>query len=68
MSAPRSGGLFVGRDGELEAHRALIDSVVDQSGAIALVGFCFQDGGAPPYWPWIQAIRGYIEIHDAMMN
>ena len=23
-------------------------------------GRCFQEGGAPPYWPWIQVFRGVI--------
>lgn len=29
-------------------------------GAHVLWGRCWEAGGAPPYWPWIQAIRAYL--------
>jgi len=29
-------------------------------GAAVLVGRCWEAGGAPAYWPWIQALRVYI--------
>ena len=29
-------------------------------GALALVGRCWEAGGAPAYWPWVQALRGYV--------
>jgi DNA-binding SARP family transcriptional activator len=29
-------------------------------GAIVLVGRCWEAGGAPPYWPWIQSLRAYV--------
>jgi tetratricopeptide (TPR) repeat protein len=32
-------------------------------GARVLVGRCWEAGGAPAYWPWIQALRGYV--HEA---
>ena len=25
-----------------------------------LVGRCWEAGGAPAYWPWVQALRGYV--------
>jgi predicted ATPase len=25
-----------------------------------LWGRCYEGGGAPPYWPWVQAIRSYV--------
>jgi DNA-binding SARP family transcriptional activator len=28
--------------------------------ARVLVGRCWEAGGAPPYWPWVQALRGYV--------
>jgi DNA-binding SARP family transcriptional activator len=28
-------------------------------GARVLVGRCWEAGGAPAYWPWVQALRGY---------
>ncbi len=30
------------------------------SGARVLVGRCWEAGGAPAYWPWVQALRGYL--------
>src|SRR3954452_2159782 len=30
------------------------------SGAHVLVGRCWEAGGAPAYWPWVQALRGYL--------
>jgi tetratricopeptide (TPR) repeat protein len=30
------------------------------SGARVLVGRCWEAGGAPPYWPWVQALRGHL--------
>ncbi len=29
-------------------------------GALVLVGRCWEAGGAPAYWPWVQALRSYI--------
>jgi hypothetical protein len=29
-----------------------------------LWGRCYEGGGAPPYWPWVQAIRSYIRERD----
>jgi DNA-binding SARP family transcriptional activator len=28
-----------------------------RSGSMVLWGNCYQDEGAPPYWPWVQALR-----------
>src|SRR5512146_2060662 len=28
-------------------------------GALVLWGSAWEDGGAPPYWPWVQILRGY---------
>jgi DNA-binding SARP family transcriptional activator len=33
-------------------------------GARVFWGRCWEAGGAPPYWPWVQALRGYIRSHD----
>jgi DNA-binding SARP family transcriptional activator len=30
-------------------------------GARVLFGRCWEAGGAPAYWPWVQALRAYIE-------
>ena len=34
-------------------------------GAAVLVGRCWEAGGAPAYWPWIQALRPYVRACDA---
>jgi predicted ATPase/DNA-binding CsgD family transcriptional regulator len=34
-------------------------------GAEVLWGRCHEDQGAPPYWPWIQAIRTHVQYIDA---
>ena len=34
-------------------------------GARVLVGRCWEAGGAPVYWPWLQSLRGYIRETEA---
>ena len=29
-----------------------------------LLGRCWEAGGAPAYWPWLQALRGYVRASD----
>ena len=33
-------------------------------GARVLVGRCWEAGGAPAYWPWVQSLRAYIGERD----
>ena len=33
--------------------------------AQVLWGRCYEEQGAPPYWPWVQAIRSYVRDIDA---
>lgn len=33
-------------------------------GALVLKGRCYKNDGAPPYWPWLQALRPYISARD----
>src|SRR5919204_3609871 len=33
-------------------------------GARVLVGRCWEAGGAPAYWPWLQALRTYVRESD----
>ena len=33
-------------------------------GARVLVGRCWEAGGAPAYWPWVQALRRYLRETD----
>ena len=30
-------------------------------GACVLVGRCWEAGGAPAFWPWVQSLRSYVE-------
>jgi ATP/maltotriose-dependent transcriptional regulator MalT len=30
-------------------------------GAQVLWGWCFEEEGAPPFWPWVQPIRAYVQ-------
>jgi DNA-binding SARP family transcriptional activator/tetratricopeptide (TPR) repeat protein len=34
-------------------------------GARVLVGRCWEAGGAPAYWPWVQSLRPYLRDSDA---
>ena len=34
-------------------------------GARVLVGRCWEAGGAPAYWPWVQSLRAYVRRADA---
>src|SRR5689334_1451973 len=34
-------------------------------GARVLVGRCWEAGGAPAYWPWVQSLRTYVRETDA---
>jgi DNA-binding SARP family transcriptional activator len=36
-------------------------------GARVLVGRCWEAGGAPAYWPWVQALRAYVRDADSEM-
>jgi DNA-binding CsgD family transcriptional regulator len=31
---------------------------------LVLWGRCPEEAGAPPYWPWLQAVRHYVAMHD----
>lgn len=36
-----------------------------EHGYTELIGSCIEDEGAPPFWPWVQAFRSYIEERTA---
>ena len=38
--------------------------MAEQGGAKVLWGRCWEVGGAPAYWPWVQALRAYIRETD----
>src|SRR5207253_551229 len=33
-------------------------------GIHVLWGRCYESGGAPPFWPWVQVLRTYVQTHD----
>ena len=33
-------------------------------GALVLWGRCYEEAGAPPYWPWVQVVRAYLGERD----
>jgi DNA-binding SARP family transcriptional activator len=33
-------------------------------GADVLVGRCWEAGGAPAFWPWVQSLRSYVRVND----
>ena len=81
-------GIFVGREQELTALRAVVEDALAGRGRILLLagepgigktrtaqelttyaqlrgmqvlwGRCHEGGGAPAYWPWVQALRTYV--------
>ena len=40
-------------------------SLAEDRGAKVLWGWCYEHRGAPPYWPWPQCIRAYVETVDS---
>ena len=53
--------MLVGDSGIGKTHTAEeLASVARQFGAKILWGQCPEERGAPPYWPWAQAIRSYV--------
>ena len=38
-----------------------LSAQAEQRGAQVFWGWCYEDGGAPPYWPWLQPIRSYVQ-------
>jgi tetratricopeptide (TPR) repeat protein len=39
-------------------------SLARERGARVLPGRCWEGGGAPPYWPWVQVVRAYMKGQD----
>jgi predicted ATPase/DNA-binding CsgD family transcriptional regulator len=46
--------------GKTRCAEALADVAEDQ-GALVLWGRCREEAGAPPYWPWVQVLRAYVD-------
>jgi DNA-binding SARP family transcriptional activator len=66
-----NGGLFlVGGEPGIGKSR-LAETLANRAearGARVLVGRCWEAGGAPAYWPWVQALRGYTGTHAAELT
>ena len=39
----------------------------EAQGASVLWGWCYEEAGAPPFWPWVQPIRSYMQRTDPDM-
>lgn len=39
-------------------------ALAEKRGAQVLSGWCYQREGAPPYWPWLESLRSYIDKTD----
>src|SRR5579871_2589629 len=35
--------------------------LAEDHGALVLWGRCREEAGAPPYWPWVQILRAYVD-------
>jgi eukaryotic-like serine/threonine-protein kinase len=44
-----------------------IASAAEQAGACVAWGRCWEGGGAPPYWPWIQVVRMFFAAFDSTL-
>jgi tetratricopeptide (TPR) repeat protein len=58
--ARRGSGQFLMISGEAGIGKtAMLAALVSRAGSAPLVlrGFCWEDGGAPPYWPWSQVLQ-----------
>ena len=42
-----------------------LTTLAQARGAQVFWGWCYEQQGAPPYWPWLQPIRSYIHQKDA---
>ena len=41
-----------------------LSGIAGQRGAQVLWGRCYEEEGVPPYWPWVQPIRSYVQMSD----
>jgi DNA-binding CsgD family transcriptional regulator len=41
-----------------------LSAYAEQRGAQVLWGWCYEEAGAPPYWPWVQPLLSYIQQQD----
>jgi predicted ATPase len=57
--------MLVGEPGIGKTHTAQeLAAHAETRGAHVLWGWCYEEEGAPPFWPWLQPIRAYIQQRD----
>ena len=39
-----------------------LESIANERGILAVKGISYEGEGAPPYWPWVQALRSLISV------
>ena len=42
-----------------------LSAIAAERGAHVLWGRCYEDRGAPPFWPWLHALRAYVSENEA---
>jgi predicted ATPase len=48
-----------------------VTEFAEDQGALVLWGRCHEEAGAPPYWPWVQILRAYVDassLDDVRLN
>lgn len=67
-SALSGSGATVAIAGEPGIGKSRIAQVVarkaNERGIQVFWGRCNEEPGAPPYWPWLQLVRGWLQSHD----
>jgi DNA-binding SARP family transcriptional activator len=64
--ANRGGTILIAGEAGIGKSRLLeeLASRARESGMRVLRGRCWEAGGAPAYWPWVEALRGYVSARD----
>ena len=58
--------MLVGEPGAGKTRTSLqLAEYAAREGAQVLWGRCYENPGAPPYWPWVQIIRAYLHQTEA---